>query len=244
MSSRPRVALLAAACALVAAVAASAATSPSETVLLAPADVAMAKRIVLQKGDLGPGWMRKGSSGTSTSRSASIGGSTGDAGCDVGSDLSKYTITGSAGADYGRKGAFVGSSVVVFPTTAQATGDLAASMSPAARKCMAQAIGKVFGDAAREGGGGVVHFQLGATTVFRSASFKGLGARHVYAYAIGGAMVGPGGTFPITTVILAFSKGRVAAMLFGTSAGKDAMQMAPFARKMVARFPGSWIIAR
>src|SRR3954447_5477682 len=101
MTSRPLVALLAAACALVAAVGAFAASGGrSETVLLAPADVAMAKKIALQKADIGPGWTRDRSSSSSES-SGSIGGSgSSDGSCALNVDLSKFTISGHAGADY------------------------------------------------------------------------------------------------------------------------------------------------
>src|SRR5512143_1270813 len=132
VTSRPLVALLAAACALVAAVGAFAASpGPSEQVLLVQADVALAKKVVLQKADLGRSWARKASSNGFASPAA---------GCQIGVDLSRFTITGGADADYETKGAFVGSSIVVFPTAAQAAGDLAANMSPAARKCVAQGL--------------------------------------------------------------------------------------------------------
>jgi hypothetical protein len=32
-------------------------------------------------------------------------------------------------------------------------------------------------------------------------------------------------------------------MLFGTSASRDPMRMAPLAQRMVSRFPGHWVIA-
>jgi len=242
MRSRPLVALLAAACALAAAVGASAASSPpSEQVDLVPADVAMAKRIVLQKADVGPGWTRKASS--SAESSTGISADSPESGCDVGVDLSKFTITGSADTEYQRKGGFVSASVVTFPTAAQAAGDLAANMNPAARKCVTSAMAKAFSAEVEKDGGGAVRFQMGATKVFPSSSYKALRAEHVYAYAISARISGPDGTAPISVVILAASRGRVAVMLFGTSVSRDPMRMATLAQKMVGRFPGHWVIA-
>ena len=88
-----------------------------------------------------------------------------------------------------------------------------------------------------------MRFELGATKVFASSNYRALHATHVYAYAIGGRIVGPGGQVPLTTVLMGFSKGRVAVILFGTSASRDPMEMSPLARRMLARFPGSWVIA-
>jgi hypothetical protein len=243
MTSRPLVALLAAACALVAAVAALAASPPSERVRLVPADVAMAKRINLRKADVGPGWTRKASSSAESSSGISGNASSPAGGCETGVDLSRFTITGEADAEYETKGGFVSSSVAVFPTAAQAAGDLAAVMSPADRTCMARAIAKSFDASAKQGGGSAVRYQIGATKVLPSSTFRALRAEHVYAYTIGGRVIGPARSVPISVSILAVSKGRIAAMLFATSATQDALPLAPLARRLIGRFPGAWVIA-
>jgi hypothetical protein len=244
MTSRPLIALLAAACALAAAVGASAASSqPSEQIQLVPADVAMAKRIVLQKADVGPGWTRKASTAAESSAGISASSSSPEAGCETGVDLSQFTITGESVVSYETKGAAVSGSVAIFPTAAQAAGDLAASMSPAARTCMAQEVAKAFSAVAKEGGRGTVRYQVGATKVFTSSSYRALRAEHVWAYAISGHMVGPGGTVPISVSIMAVTKGRVAAALFATSLTPHALPVASLARRMLGRFPGHWEIA-
>jgi hypothetical protein len=127
---KPILAVLLVVAALTGGAAAGVAGNPrDERVRLDRSDMALARRAVLRRDDLPPGWA---SIPPASARDASIR----CAGYDP--DLSRFTVTGRARSSFLARatGASVASSVQVFPSAAQASGDFRLATRPALMACV------------------------------------------------------------------------------------------------------------
>lgn len=119
---------------------ASAAGSPrDERERLNPADMTLAKRAVVHKTDLVPGWRRVPSTPDKP----------GDDRCSgYDPDFSAFTITGKADSTFAHgAGAHVMASVGVFPNATQAAGDFKAGAKPGLLRCLRSSLLQGFREA-------------------------------------------------------------------------------------------------
>ncbi len=208
---------------LTAALASSAAgaTDPrSETVRLRPADVALAKRAVLQQSDVGPDWIRvPGVKGESQFE------------CDsFNPDFSAFTITGQAYASYRIEsdagGNQIDSTVAVFPSRAQAVGDFRLGAKPPLADCLAAEMRRTF----RRYPAGIEGRLLSAKMV----TAPKLG-EHAAAYAMTAELKGNGVSLRVYVDVLVVQRGRSMAALVFTATGSRMPSREFYAAGVVGR---------
>jgi hypothetical protein len=184
--------------------AAGASDPRAEHVRLRPADVALAKRAVLQQDDVGPDWVRVAAPKQSDAQFA------------CGSfrpDFSSFTITGQASASYrisSPPGAQIDSTVAVFQSRSQAAGDFRRGAKPQLATCLADQVRRAFRGYPKGIRGRLVSSKM--------VTAPELGERSA-AYAITAQISGNGVSMRVFVDVVVVQRGRSIAALVFTGLG-------------------------
>jgi hypothetical protein len=201
-------------------VASAAGSSRDEQERLNRADMALAKRAVVHKGDLVPGWRRVPSPPEKP----------GDDQCSgYDPDFSAFTITGKAHSTFAHGGgARIVGSVDVFPNATQAAGDFKAGAKPGLMRCLRRSLLQ-----------GLREAHLTARIVSsRMASTPRIGAQSVFYRVV--ARISPGSgraRFNVYADVLVFRQGRSIEALMFMSAFAPISNEAVLARSVARRMP-------
>jgi hypothetical protein len=209
--------LVVAAAVLVAGVGTAAARDPRlEQQRLTPADMRLAKRAVLQRGDLAAGW-----------RSLHVGQTEGERlQCDgFDPDFSRFVLTGRAITAFAHPdGASLTAAVEVYRTRADAAGDFRVGTQPGVVRCLRGMLEGAFGN-------GAVPLRVRSA---QRVPAPRLGERTA-AYRVVAALTTNGRTVPIYLDVLVFGRGRSLASLLAVGAYNPLGDRLVLARTMVAR---------
>ncbi len=184
---------------------------------LTPADMSLARKAALQRGDLPAGWtplVTRASDGKVPS-------------CpDYRPDFSRFTITGKSQTAFQHAaGASIFSSIEVFRSRAQAVGDFRLGTTPQVARCLKVLLNKALAQARGFTAEIVSSRQVAAPRIGeRSAAFRLV------------AEIGAGG--PALTLyidVLVFQRGRSIAVLSFTGASQPVKGQAPLARAVASR---------
>jgi hypothetical protein len=205
---------------LLAAVLASATVAATDPRLeqrrLRPADVALAKRTNLRLSELARGWARY-TAPTSGSSTRCPGYSP---------DLSRFTITGEAHANFRHPTGFaISSAVQVYPSRAQAAADFRAGAKPGLTRCLARLFETDF---ARGAGG------RGTTLSSRMVASPRIGERAAW-YRLVGRLTVRGVTARVHMDVLAFQVGRSQAAIVSAGLGGPIRDQLALGRMLAAR---------
>jgi hypothetical protein len=205
---------------LLAAVLASATVAATDPRLeqrrLRPADVALAKRTNLRLSELARGWARY-TAPTSGSSTRCPGYSP---------DLSRFTITGEAHANFRHPTGFaISSAVQVYPSRAQAAADFRAGAKPGLTRCLARLFETDF---ARGAGG------RGTTLSSRMVASPRIGERAAW-YRVVGRLTVRGVTARVHMDVLAFQVGRSQAAIVSAGLGGPIRDQLALGRMLAAR---------
>lgn len=214
---RRRLALLAAACLTLPAVALAAAGDPKEA--FTPADRATAKSMVLVRGDLTVGWKSVRSPADEADVSCAS----------FNPNLSDLTLTGEAETEFehGQTGASIFSYASVYQTSANARAGWARTMKPALTRCFAEVIRDSVGKDA------TVTFTKQGRVAFPAVAPRVFALRIVCVVGSAGSDV----KVPVTLdlVVLGRGRGEVALMAIGLGKGIAPADLRAFARLLSAR---------
>ncbi|HSL64305.1 MAG TPA: hypothetical protein VK874_06560 [Gaiellaceae bacterium] len=216
MSLRRLVALLTLAALLVGVGTASARDPRLEQQRLTPADMRLAKRAVLQRGDLAAGW-----------RSLRVGQTEGERlQCDgFDPDFSRFVLTGRAITAFAHpEGASLTAAVEVYRTRADAAGDFRVGTQPGVVRCLRGLLDDAFG-------AGTVPLRVRSA---RRVSAPRLGERTA-AYRVVATLTANGRSIPLYLDVLVFGRGRSLASLLAVSAYNPMGDRLVLARTMVSR---------
>lgn len=197
------------------------ATNPrAEKEQLRPADVALAKRAVLQQADVGPDWTRvktpKEDDGQFACKSFNP-------------DFSAFTVTGQAYASFqfsSSPGGQIDSTVAVFLTKSQAAGDFRLGAKPQFAGCLADQVRRAFRSYPKS-----IQGRLVSSEMVRAPK---LGDRAA-AYAVKAELTGNGATIPVFVDVIAVQRGRSIAALVFTGLGSPMPSRQYFAAQVTQR---------